>query len=212
VKYNFNSKCPKCLIHGGFLTAFNTSKSTIIAATQFWMAYNKNDKLVIAGGSLGGALAALAFAEMKSNSANGLNPVRGITFGQPRVGNPDWAKYMNNLTDAFNSNRGTWLRVTHGYGKLKSYTSIGIHVLRTLDPVPRGPPPTSGLDTYLQHSPETWAIDETTTHRPDASSTYLCHIGSNGEEDSNCVDSGLPPLNIGDHVTYPGYGSEAAVC
>jgi hypothetical protein len=95
-----------------------------MSVTKYWMNINPNDKLVIAGGSLGGALAALAFAEMKSNSIYGLNPVRGITFGQPRVGNPGWAAYMNTLTDAFNVNRGTWLRITHGWGKSKPLTFV----------------------------------------------------------------------------------------
>lgn len=76
---------------------------------------NPNYNLVIAGGSLGGALAALFYAEFYSNWSYNLFPVQGISFGEPRVGNNQWAAFMNQLTGTF-SNSPKWIRVTHGYG------------------------------------------------------------------------------------------------
>lgn len=76
---------------------------------------NPGCDLVISGGSLGGALAALFYAEFYSNSSYNLFPVRGASLGEPRVGNDQWAAFMNQLTGTF-SGSPKWTRVTHGYG------------------------------------------------------------------------------------------------
>lgn len=81
---------------------------------------NKNPgyNLVIAGGSLGGALAALAYGEFYSNWNYGLFPVRGISFGMPRVGNGQWAGYMNGLINDGDGRPPKWLRAIHGSGMI----------------------------------------------------------------------------------------------
>jgi hypothetical protein len=78
-----------------------------------------NYNLFSTGGSLGGALAALAFAEFRTNTALGLSAktTRGYSFGQPRTGNFAFAKWFNGKSGASPSQVGDFIRVTHGYGK-----------------------------------------------------------------------------------------------
>lgn len=85
--------------------------------------------LVVTGGSLGGALAALAYADFKTNTNLGLSTktVRGFSFGEPRVGNFLFAKWFNGFTGASPGVVGNWLRVTHGYGELL-VTTFGLRV------------------------------------------------------------------------------------
>ena len=115
--YNFKG-CNGCKIHRGFLNAWTRGRTAVINNTKFIKNVYPNDKLVIVGGSLGGALASLAFADFMSDWSTNLIPTRGVSFGQPRVGNAQWASFMNGLTSASNA-APKWQRVTHQYGKMR---------------------------------------------------------------------------------------------
>lgn len=68
---------------------------------------------------MGGALAAFAFAEFRANPDLGLKTktLRGASLGEPRIGNFNFVRWFNVLTGATPIRVGSWLRVTHGYGK-----------------------------------------------------------------------------------------------
>jgi predicted lipase len=79
-------------VHRGFARAFWSVKTDIFRAVQH------ADRLIIAGHSLGGALATLcADALVSFGHAEEIHRV--ITFGSPRVGNPGFAANYNTALD-----------------------------------------------------------------------------------------------------------------
>lgn len=104
-------------MHNGFLGIVRTNIQKIANYAAYVVNSNPGYQLVISGGSLGGALAAITFAELKTTSY-GVTPFRGVTAGEPRVGNVQWAAFMNNMVQA-GSAFPTWIRVTHNNGKFR---------------------------------------------------------------------------------------------
>ena len=78
-------KCNGCKVHNGFYSAWNLAKSTLLKNIQDLRAAHRDAPIYVTGHSLGGALAALAAAELKSIYGAGLNSI--YTYGEPRVGN-----------------------------------------------------------------------------------------------------------------------------
>ena len=69
--------------------------------------------VTIAGHSLGGALAELAFGSLKPKA---LNVTQVFTYGAPRVGNKGFADFIDTLAGASDTNPGISYRVTHWNG------------------------------------------------------------------------------------------------
>ena len=110
--------CEGCLLHEGFLAAYYSVRdATVGLVHQVTKAYPQSD-VVLAGHSLGGALAYIAAVDLALNE--GINATVSYTFGQPRVGNEAFAQAWGRLFAATNL---TSYRVTHG-----------------ADPVPHVPP------------------------------------------------------------------------
>jgi len=92
-----NMKIPKSKtgygkVHSGFMKAFKVVEEKIFAAMT--RARENNQKLYLAGHSLGGALAAIAAAD--SNSNIGSTPIEAIyTYGMPKTSNRTAANYIN---------------------------------------------------------------------------------------------------------------------
>ena len=95
------SFCAGCTVHAGFYDSWNSVKpqveSTLTTATQTWPSYS----VVATGHSLGGAMAALAAAELRTIGVQ----VTLYTYGQPMSGNMKWAQFV--------TNQGNNFRVTH---------------------------------------------------------------------------------------------------
>jgi len=92
------------LVHAGFLTAYNSIASEVVAAVKTQLAGPAAGySLRTAGHSLGAALSSLAAVSLKSNFPD--SPIQMYTYGQPRTGNPTFATMVNNMfgTDAFRS-------------------------------------------------------------------------------------------------------------
>lgn len=99
-------RCTNCKVHNGFVTGYNLVKTIISGQLQALRALHRGAPIYITGHSLGGALAVLSAPDTKDlfGSIAGL-----YTFGQPRVGNAEFASYFNSVVGAF--------RVVH-YGDL----------------------------------------------------------------------------------------------
>jgi len=55
-------------------------------------------RLVITGISLGGGLACISYVDIKA--AGGFDNIEVVTFGAPRVGNKNWAKWFDTQTQS----------------------------------------------------------------------------------------------------------------
>ncbi|KAG8883892.1 hypothetical protein FRB97_005730 [Tulasnella sp. 331] len=92
-------------VHSGFLSAFESTATSVLAAVKALMTAHSTTKVTTVGHSLGGAIANLDAVYLKTNIPSiSLNTV---TFGEPRVGNAAWATYITNSY--------TITRVTHNY-------------------------------------------------------------------------------------------------
>lgn len=116
--------CTKCFASAGFWSSWLEAKYAVFTAIERGRELHPTYKLVVTGHSLGGALATIAAAVLRSNGTS----VDMYTYGAPKVGLQALASY---LTDSTN---GSNYRVTH-----------------LNDPVPRMPPSLAG---YRHHSPE----------------------------------------------------------
>jgi hypothetical protein len=119
------SRCSNCKVHNGFYTGFNTVKATVVSQIQALKALHRDAKIYITGHSLGGALAVISAPDIK-DSFGTITEV--LTFGQPRVGNSEFASWFGSVT--------SHIRVVH-YG----------------DIVPHMPPQING---YLHSGTEIW--------------------------------------------------------
>lgn len=117
--------CPNCKLHNGFYSAFNALKDDLfinIAILQQKYPYS----IIFTGHSLGGALAAIAAAHYKDK--NSIINASLFTFGSPRVGNREFAEFLNNAITGKN------YRVTYGNDPVvcvpnnTDYTHVGINV------------------------------------------------------------------------------------
>ena len=108
----------------GFWNSWLEARDGVLAALQTTAAAYPSSKVVVVGHSLGGALAALAAADLKKRGT----PADLYTYGAPRVGGPATSNFISN------QGMGTINRVTHKF-----------------DPVPRLPPVPFG---FAHISPE----------------------------------------------------------
>lgn len=147
------SGCNECKVHKGFYHTY------LGLQPQFWEAYKQirakypNASLAVTGHSLGGALALLCAADLIQNGINGFTL---YSYGQPRVGNKNFANWFHATF------KNTYLRVTHHR-----------------DPVPHLPPESFGF----RHTPQEIFYNEanskyqvcsaTNGEDPDCSDKYL---------------------------------------
>ncbi|KHN97242.1 lipase [Metarhizium album ARSEF 1941] len=123
------SDCPftsQCKLHIGFAQGWNEIKASVGRAIAVSRRGNPRFTVVFTGHSLGGAVATIGAAYLRSGGL----PVNLYTYGAPRVGNERFASWFSNGI------QGRQWRVTHED-----------------DPVPRLPPILAG---YRHISPEYW--------------------------------------------------------
>lgn len=101
-----------CYLHKGFAAGWREIRNVTTAAMKAAREQNPNFRLVVTGHSLGGAVATIATARLRTEGF----PVEAYTFGSPRVGNAAFVNW-------FAEQDGIQRRVTHED-----------------DPVPRLPP------------------------------------------------------------------------
>lgn len=102
--------CSGCKVHAGFYIAWRSVADDVTKALSQLRAQKPGYTITITGHSLGGALASLAYTDLK---AAGVPINIAYTFGAPRVGNKAFADYTDKLSGASNTQLGTLIRVTH---------------------------------------------------------------------------------------------------
>ncbi|KAL9612996.1 MAG: hypothetical protein Q9167_002429 [Letrouitia subvulpina] len=95
--------CPTCSVSRGFYESWTEAKPSVLAALNRTQASYPSYKLIVTGHSLGGAIAAIAAAEIRNLGTN----ADLYTYGQPRIGEAEVSQF---ITD---QNKGGNYRVTH---------------------------------------------------------------------------------------------------
>ncbi|KAJ1338820.1 hypothetical protein BSLG_006457 [Batrachochytrium salamandrivorans] len=142
-------------------------------------------KLVFAGHSLGGALASLAAADYVNHESGDTSYVSVYSYGEPRIGNLEWADWFDNLPLAsyrvtsqgdpgvlpqFYINLQIWMKPA--YTKVPSLTTLLILFVFL---VPRLPPHMLGYrHTNQEYFITSDKVTETCTNSGDAGETTDC--------------------------------------
>lgn len=177
--------CDDCKVHRGFYRAYSSASSSVKSAVQSAMQKNKGYKMTITGHSLGGGLAALSFASLKGS---GVEIDKVYTFGQPRVGNGNFADYLDELSGADDENAGIYHRVTH-----------------SSDGVPQAPSQSQGY----QHNRNEYFQEDDFFGSQDQGNTYRCF----GQEAGDCNKAHARGFINAAHSIYSGMGlSGVAAC
>ncbi|KAF2674127.1 alpha/beta-hydrolase, partial [Microthyrium microscopicum] len=121
--------CQGCTVHTGFWQSWEEAKPQVMKAVNESLNKFPNNKLVVTGHSLGGAIATIAAIDLRSNGV-AVDLVSMLNFGAPRIGNQQLADYVQ---------------------KPKSKTGENHRVTHYNDPVPRLPPTIMG---YAHYTPE----------------------------------------------------------
>lgn len=108
--------CPGCTAHQGFWNSWVEARAGVLAALKTAAASNPNNRVIVVGHSLGGAIADLAAAEIRKSGVT----ADLYTYGAPRIANAALSDFI--------TNQGANYRVTHKN-----------------DPVPRLPPVVLGF-------------------------------------------------------------------
>ncbi|KAI2784703.1 alpha/beta-hydrolase [Daldinia loculata] len=155
--------CKNCTVHMGFLASWRIARTVVLPALEPLHEQHPDYPIYLVGHSLGGAVAALAALELKVVS--GWDDIIVTTFGEPRVGNDGFVKYLDSVFDLGGIEKQyeaqTYRRVTH-----------------VDDPVPLLPLSEWG---YRSHAGELFITKSDLP--PEPSDIQPC----TGDEDSRCI-------------------------
>ncbi|KAI1661321.1 alpha/beta-hydrolase [Daldinia decipiens] len=155
--------CKNCTVHMGFLASWKIARTVVLPALEPLQEQHPDYPIYLVGHSLGGAVAALAALELKAVS--GWDNIVVTTFGEPRVGNDGFVKYLDSVFDLGGMGKQyeaqTYRRVTH-----------------VDDPVPLLPLSEWG---YRSHAGELFITKSNLP--PEPSDIQQCA----GDEDSRCI-------------------------
>ncbi|CAE6456388.1 unnamed protein product [Rhizoctonia solani] len=87
-------------VHSGFRDAHASTASLVLAAVKKVIADKSATKVTLVGHSLGGAIAALDALFMKLNLPSTI-AIKAVTYGQPRVGNQEFADWIDQQVTDF---------------------------------------------------------------------------------------------------------------
>ena len=104
------ARCTNCTVHSGFMRSWDNTKPQVLPHVEELIDKYPGYQLTLVGHSLGGAVAALASLDFH---ARGWNP-RTTTFGEPRLGNYEFAQYLDKSMEAQSgATIDNFRRVTH---------------------------------------------------------------------------------------------------
>ncbi|KAH7326491.1 Alpha/Beta hydrolase protein [Stachybotrys elegans] len=154
-------ECTNCTVHMGFLESWNNARKLVLPELETLRAQYPSYPIHLVGHSLGGSVACLAALEMKVSL--GWNGIVVTTFGEPRVGNYQLSRFVDEMFD-LDGDTGleerSYRRVTH-----------------TSDPVPLLPLDEWG---YRPHAGEIFISKKDLS--PSETDVYLCV----GDDDPSC--------------------------
>ncbi|KAI5293791.1 hypothetical protein KEM52_005230 [Ascosphaera acerosa] len=156
-------RCENCTVHGGFLKSWQAGRDAFLDELQETLHRWPDYQLTIIGHSLGGAVATLAGVEC---ALRGWAP-HVITFGQPRVGNDEFSKFVDEVFQ---------LQGTPDVVDSRGSPSFR-RVTRVDDPIPLLPPSEWG---YVPHAGEIYITSDRLPVLQ--SDLQLCE----GRNDTNC--------------------------
>lgn len=166
------------LVHWGFYASYhNTSlRDRVISAVQSARLENPNLGVAVTGHSLGAALACLCALDLTVNV--GIPDVNVMTFGQPRIGNKNFALFFDRSVPRS-------IRMTHGHDAVVHLPPSGA---------------AGGLYDYYHTATEVWiySVGPSKTRRYE-----IEQICDSSGEDPNCSRS-VPGNSISDHLQYLG--------
>ena len=178
--------CPNCTVHMGFLLSWQMARQTAVPELKRLHEKYPEYPIHVVGHSLGGAVGALAALEMKL--IHNWENIIVTTFGEPRVGNAGFVKYLDaafHLDDEGNNpEQRVYRRVTH-----------------VDDPVPLLPLSEWG---YRSHAGEFFIS------KPELSPTPLDVQPCLGDYDPSCIagsdgeQTGIDKLSIDAHLPHDG--------
>ncbi|KZV63744.1 alpha/beta-hydrolase [Peniophora sp. CONT] len=87
-------------VHSGFADEQAKTATDILASVKSLLSAHSGASVTTIGHSLGGALAELDSLYLSLNLPSGTK-ISGVTFGTPRVGNPDYATYFDSAVSNF---------------------------------------------------------------------------------------------------------------
>ncbi|KAI5866617.1 alpha/beta-hydrolase [Durotheca rogersii] len=108
-------RCYNCTAHMGFLASWKIARDVVLPALKPLREQYPDYPVHLVGHSLGGAVAALAALELRIGLGWGNLTV--TTFGEPRVGNDGFVKYLDSVFELGGvekrTEKQTYRRVTH---------------------------------------------------------------------------------------------------
>ncbi len=108
-------KCANCTVHMGFLASWKAARDDLLPSLKELHLQYPNYPIYLVGHSLGGAVAALAALELKV--IFGWDNIVVTTFGEPRVGNDGFVKYLDAVFELSQGSKSTdeqtYRRITH---------------------------------------------------------------------------------------------------
>ncbi|KAJ3491706.1 hypothetical protein NLI96_g520 [Meripilus lineatus] len=88
------------LVHRGFADQHEMTATIVLSEVKKLLSSKNAQKVILVGHSLGGALSELAALYMTLNLPSNVH-VKGVTYGTPRVGNSEFAKFFNSKVHDF---------------------------------------------------------------------------------------------------------------
>lgn len=107
-------RCDNCTVHTGFLQSWQLARETVVPEIKALKEKYPTYQIQLVGHSLGGAVACLAALELKLSL--GWDDLLVTTFGEPRVGNDQLARYIDaafSLGGTSHLEHSSYRRVTH---------------------------------------------------------------------------------------------------
>ena len=171
--------CDQCEVHRGFYQEYMNQREAILSGVKTLIARHPGTPVLVTGHSLGATIALLISLDIIRMAG----PVVTLyTFGEPRVGNPDFAAYANKMT------------ARPGVTTVRSPSDpIQYRLVHARDPVPHVPMQILG---YLHAPREVWYAGDDDTN-------YTVCSDTGTSEDDDCSNS-IYPISIFAHTQYLG--------
>ena len=91
------NECPKCWVHGAYYKGYKSLRGRVEPEVLKLVDLHPNTRVLVMGHGVGGAMAVIQAMKLKQQGIN----CQLITLVSPRVGNTEFASYINKLLGDF---------------------------------------------------------------------------------------------------------------